>query len=569
MNVLRNQTSKKREVKWSSYNYKTLEGEIIVSILMEKVQEWSNYNVYFEKEIQKINSFEELEDSFYKNISFGTGGLRGLMGIGPNRMNNYTVMRVSLAIGNLLLDSYDHPKIAIAFDTRNQSKEFAHKAAEVFSSLGVHVYMFNEPTPTPMLSNAIRNFQCNAGIVITASHNPKEYNGYKVYDEMGGQILPELANKITESINSIVNYDFIDKIGLQKENIEYIKSDFTNKYIESVSGYNNNSYDLKVAYSPLHGTGYKPISRILRNFNLSVVEEQTIFDGNFSTVSSPNPENKDALKMVIDLAVKNDSDLLIATDPDCDRMGAGVKHNGEYVLLTGNQIGALFIDYLLSSNEFNEGLIIKTIVTNELGVEIAKDHGIEYIETLTGFKYIGSIMNQMENNGEIDKFILGYEESYGYLHSAHVRDKDAISSAWLLCKMAAEYKENNMTLIDRLNDLYEQYGYYLDVLDSIDYTGRKGQERIQKIMTTARELGISLVTNIIKVLDYSQGIDDLPKENVLKFFYEDGSWFAIRPSGTEPKIKFYYSIREKNKDLANKKLEKIKQELSRQLKIQL
>ncbi|QGS37409.1 phospho-sugar mutase [Aerococcus viridans] len=535
-----------------------------------RYEQWMGFNVNVKSELLEIANFpNEIHDRFYKDVTFGTGGMRGLMGAGTNRINEFTIRRATYALGKVLLEKKEKPSVVIAYDTRNNSKELAQAAAEILSSLNISTKLFQEAMPTPVLSFAVRHFQANAGIVITASHNPKAYNGFKVYNHMGGQIIPSEANEIISTLAQLNGFEEVRTVKIKSHYIEYIDNQFIDIFLEAINLPKPENPNLRIIYSPLHGAGYKPIVQALAEYQLSIVESQAEPDGDFPTVISPNPEDRAAMEMAIDMAKKTDANLAIATDPDCDRIGVAVKQGQEYIRLSGNQIGALFADYLTNQSEASKGVIIKTIVTNEFGANIAKIRGFNVLETLTGFKYIGELMNQFEQDNQLDNYVLGYEESYGYLADTHARDKDGISSAMLLAIIASELLLENKTLIDRLNELYTEFGYYLDDLDALTFEGQEGIERIQGIMDQARSLGEDLVTNCTFVEDYAKGIKKLPKENVLKFILEDGSWFAIRPSGTEPKIKIYYSIKNENEQNAKIQLQQLKLTLQDKLSIQL
>lgn len=530
---------------------------------------WESFDEDTKNELSKITDEKELEDRFYKELSFGTGGLRGIMGAGPNRMNKYTVARATKGYADYLKSEFDGEiSVAIAYDSRNNSRFFAETAAGVLAENGIKTYMFDTLMPTPVLSFTVRYLHCNGGIVITASHNPKEYNGYKIYDDKGCQLVPNLALEVTEKINAVTDYQSVVIKGfnacVQDDDVELIGEDVLNAFLCEVkkqSLYEEPS-ELKIVYTPLHGTGNIPVRKILEGMNVSVVKAQELPDGNFSTVRSPNPEEKDALTLGIEQAKSEKADLVLGTDPDCDRVGTAVLHGDEYFSLTGNQMGALLVNFVLSQkkNTLKENsVIVKTIVTGELGAKIAEDYGLSVDETLTGFKYIGEKINKYEKSGEKD-YVIGYEESYGYLAGTHVRDKDAVVSSMLICQMAAFYKNQGKTLIDALNEIYDKYGYYADKLDTFVLKGKDGAEKIVNITKTLREKGASLFDGTEKVkefIDYSVGVADLPKENVLKYVFEDGSWSAVRPSGTEPKLKVYYSVSGKDRAQAENKLQKI------------
>lgn len=510
------------------------------------------------------NDEKEIEDRFYKDLAFGTGGLRGVMGAGSNRMNKYTVGKATFGLANYLESKYSGEiKIAIAYDSRNNSKFFAEISAGIFANCGFKVFLYDTLIPVPVLSFTTAYLGCNAGVMITASHNPKEYNGYKVYDNRGCQFCTEDAKNAIEYINKIDDFTSIPFGSADNENIIMIGEETLSAYLSAVkkqSLYEEKS-DLKIVYTPLHGTGNIPVRRMLSGMNVTVVKEQELPDGNFSTVRSPNPEEKDALLIAIEKAKEIGADLVLGTDPDCDRVSIAVRNeNGEYILFTGNQTGALLVKFVLDMKKstLNEkSTLVKTIVTSELGADIGRKYGLSVEETLTGFKYIGDKINKYEDSGD-KEFVIGYEESYGYLVGTHSRDKDAVVSSMLICQMAAWYKEQGKTLIDGLNEIYDEYGYFLDSLDSFVLKGKDGAEKIQNLMAHFRKNGTELFDGVKEVIDYSKGVADLPKENVLKFVLCDGSWLAVRPSGTEPKIKVYYSIKDESKEKAEKRLEIIK-----------
>lgn len=520
----------------------------------EKYEYWLTFDDNTKNELESITDKKEIEDRFYKDLEFGTGGLRGIMGAGANRMNKYTVGKATKGLCEYLKNEFAGERsVVIAYDSRNNSKAFAECAAEVLCYNGIKTFLFEEIMPTPVLSFSVRYLNCNAGIVITASHNPKEYNGYKVYDKYGCQLVPQYADKVISYINNVKDIKSVKhmnlNMALSNGYLTYIGDEVLNSYIsevEKMAVYKEAS-DLKIVYTPLHGTGNIPVRKVLSDmsFDVSVVKEQAVADGNFTTVRSPNPEEKDALNMALEQAKRANADLVIGTDPDCDRVGVGVLHNGEYTLLTGNQTGALLVDFYLKFKKQSlnpKSTLVKTIVTNDLGAEIARKNGLNVVETLTGFKYIGDQITKYEKTGE-NEFLIGYEESYGYLVGTYARDKDAVIASMLICEMAAYYKKNKMTLVDALNVLYSEYGFYLDALDSFVLKGKDGASRIKNIMSYFRANKATVFPNITDVKDYSTGIGDLPKSNVLKFFLKGGSWIAVRPSGTEPKLKMYYSVR--------------------------
>lgn len=535
----------------------------------EKYEYWLTFDDNTKNELESITDKKEIEDRFYKDLEFGTGGLRGIMGAGANRMNKYTVGKATKGLCEYLKNEFAGEKsVVIAYDSRNNSKAFAECAAEVLCYNGIKTFLFEEIMPTPVLSFSVRYLNCNAGIVITASHNPKEYNGYKVYDKYGCQLVPQYADKVISYINNVKDIKSVKhmnlNMALSNGYLTYIGDEVLNSYIsevEKMAVYKEAS-DLKIVYTPLHGTGNIPVRKVLSDmsFDVSVVKEQAVADGNFTTVRSPNPEEKDALNMALEQAKSANADLVIGTDPDCDRVGVGVLHNGEYTLLTGNQTGALLVDFYLKFKKQSlnpKSTLVKTIVTNDLGAEIARKNGLNVVETLTGFKYIGDQITKYEKTGE-NEFLIGYEESYGYLVGTYARDKDAVVTSMLICEMAAYYKKNKMTLVDALNVLYSEYGFYLDALDSFVLKGKDGASRIKNIMSYFRANKATVFPNITDVKDYSTGIGDLPKSNVLKFFLKGGSWIAVRPSGTEPKLKMYYSVRGIDSSTCERSLQNIR-----------
>lgn len=533
----------------------------------EKYAEWLDFaDEETKNELLSVSQNEkEIEDRFYKDLAFGTGGLRGIMGAGSNRMNKYTVGRATLGLANYLADKFPGgASVAIAYDTRNNSAEFSIAAAHILAAKGIQVYRYKYCIPVPVLSFTTRHLNCSAGIMITASHNPKEYNGYKVYDETGCQICTEAAAELLSYINR-EDYSSVAPLLSAAGNgrITEIGDEVLADYYKAVSEqslYTEKS-DIKIVYTPLHGTGNIPVREMLKGFDVCAVKEQELPDGNFSTVRSPNPEEKDALNIAIAKAKGIGADIVLGTDPDCDRVGIAVRDkDGEYQLFTGNQTGALLVKFVLEQKKASlnsKSTLVKTIVTSELGANIARSFGLNVEETLTGFKYIGDKINKYENSDNRE-FVIGYEESYGYLVGTYARDKDGVVSSMLICQMAAWYKAQGKTLIDGLNEIYAEYGYFLDALDPFVLKGKDGAEKINSLMDYFRNNGLSVFEGADKVIDYSKGIDDLPIENVLKFVWNDGSWVAVRPSGTEPKIKIYYSVREENREKAHERLEKIR-----------
>lgn len=522
-------------------------------------------------ELLKNNS-SELVEAFYKDLEFGTGGLRGIMGVGTNRVNKYTIGMTTQGLSNYLLASFSDLKsisVAIAYDCRNQSKFFAEISAQVFSANGIKVFLFDSLRPTPELSFVIRKLGCQSGVVITASHNPKQYNGYKVYWDDGGQIISPHDKAIVSEVSKIKNIDEVKFEGKNKL-IELLDAQIDHDYIARLKSLSLNPEliqkytDLKIVYTPIHGTGVDLVPRALKEFGFSAiynVPEQDVIDGNFPTVISPNPEEKAALDMAISRAKEVNAEIVMATDPDADRVGIAVKdHNGEFVLLNGNQTGALLVYYML--NEWNEKnlltgneYIIKTIVTSSLFSEIASYYKVKTYEVLTGFKYIANIIKEKEGK---EKFIVGGEESYGYLAGDFIRDKDAVMSCALIAEAAVWAKSKGTNLLGLLDEIYVKFGLFKEHLISVVREGKSGSEEIAAIMENLRtNPPLSMAgSDVVMVLDFNKQVSidmisdlrydiELPKSNVLQFITQNGSIISIRPSGTEPKIKFYFSTREK------------------------
>lgn len=515
------------------------------------------------KELESIYDDSEIQDRFYRNLEFGTGGMRGVMGAGSNRMNKYTIRKATKGLADFLLDnepSCVNQGVVIAYDSRNHSAEFALEAANVLCSAGIPVKIFSELEPTPVLSFAVKYLHAIAGIVITASHNPKEYNGYKVYDEYGDQIVPRIANRLITYVNNVKDMAAIDASG-DSSKLTHIGEEVVDAFVDAIfkqSIFKEKVGSLRVVYTPLHGAGNKPVRKILARagFNdVHVVKEQELPDGNFSTVKSPNPEEHSALALGLQLAQKIDADIVVGTDPDNDRIGVGVRHGDSYQLLTGNQMGALLVNFVLSMKKETldeTSTLIKTVVTGDLGADIARSFGVKVVEVLTGFKYIGEKITQYKSD-PAHNFIMGYEESYGYLVGDHAQDKDAVVAALLICEMTWYYKSQGKTLVDILNKLYEKYGYYYDALDSYTLKGIEGSRKIKEIMNLLRNGNVSFIKEDYTKIDFDKGIDDLPKADMLKFVMKDKSWIAVRPSGTEPKIKVYYSIKDTDRIRAEKR----------------
>ena len=515
------------------------------------------------KELSSIKDDEaKIEDAFYRDLEFGTGGLRGVIGAGTNRMNIYVVRKASQGLANYVNKHFaNNRSIAISYDSRIKSTLFAKTAAEVFAENGLKVFIYKELMPTPCLSYAVRVLKCSAGIMVTASHNPSKYNGYKVYGEDGCQITTKAAEEILNEINSLdifnnVKHGDFDSL-LKEGKIEYIDDEIYTRFInrvkeESVLGDEQVNKDVKIVYSPLHGTGLKPVLRILKETgynNVIVVKEQEEPDGNFTTCPYPNPEIQEAMELGMEYAKNNNADLLIATDPDCDRVGIAVKgKDGRYVLVSGNQVGVLLLDFICNmrikhNNMPSNPVAVKTIVTTDMAKAIAERYGVRLIEVLTGFKYIGEQILFLEQKGQERSYIFGFEESYGYLSGSYVRDKDAVDGVFLIVEMFAYYKTQGISLLDKLEELYEQYGHYSNYLKSYEFEGSSGLTKMKDIMDRFRNDVKSIKDRKIKeIKDYSLGIEGLPKSNVLKLYFEDGSTVVLRPSGTEPKLKIYLSL---------------------------
>lgn len=544
--------------------------------IAKNYNEWINSKIISEdsrKELLEIqNNKSEIEERFHKNLEFGTGGLRGIMGAGTNRINIYTLRKATQGFANYLNNSVsmkNERSVAIAYDSRHNSEAFALEVALVLAANNIKAYLFDSLRPTPELSFAVRHLNCNAGIVITASHNPSEYNGYKVYGNDGGQITLDAANAIILEIDSLDIFSNVNtcsqEVAIGKNLLSYIGEEIDKEYLNMITdlvkihNLSKKESDINIVYTPLHGTGLMPITRALsmRGYdNLSIVESQRKPDGSFPTVKSPNPEEPEALAEGIKLAEEINADIVLGTDPDADRVGVAVKNdNGKYVLLTGNQIGALLTHYLVShKKDINyKDAVVKTIVTSDLGANIAKAYGATVFNTLTGFKFIGEKIKEFESMNEYN-FLFGYEESYGYLAGTFVRDKDAVIASILIVEMAAFYKTQDKTLIEAIDDIYKRYGYYTDALESFIFKSIDAQEKIESIVNRFRNTKeiIKEMPNIKAIEDYKYQnkynvcTDDneeinLPSSDVIKIHFIDESWFAIRPSGTEPKLKIYYS----------------------------
>ena len=521
---------------------------------IDKFNEWKE-KVTDKELLDELVSLDDcqIEDAFYRDLAFGTGGLRGTLGVGTNRMNIYVVAKASQGLANYINNHYDNPSIAIGYDTRIKSDVFSKVAAEVFSQNGIKVSIYKEPLPVPTLSYATRKLNCSAGAMITASHNPSKYNGYKVYGDDGCQITTEAAKEILDEINKIDEFSVTRKPFDSNDLISYIDDSVLDSFIEEVKAqsflYGDEiNKDINVVYTPLNGTGFKPVTRVLKELgykNIITVKEQEQPDGNFPTCPYPNPEIKEALTLGIKCAKENNADILIATDPDSDRVGVAVKDNDDFTILSGNDVGVLLFNYICEQktkhNKMpNNPVLIKTIVTTDLADRIANKYGIKTINVLTGYKFIGEQIGILEKNNRLDDFIFSFEESDGYLSGTYARDKDGVNGACLVCEMFAYYKTRDITLKEKLEEIYKEFGYYATSLQSYEFPGSTGFEKMQSIMKSLRDNPLTSIADnkVTKQLDYLQGIDNLPKSDVIKYYFENGS-LVIRPSGTEPKLKAY------------------------------
>jgi phosphoglucomutase len=544
---------------------------------MKVYQKWCDSPFVDNKTKQELLSIKdnkkEIEERFFRNLEFGTAGLRGVLGAGTNRMNIYVVRQATQGLANVinkLGKEATQKGVVIAYDSRNMSREFAEECASVLTANGVRAYLFESLRPTPILSYAVRHLGATAGINITASHNPREYNGYKVYWSDGGQMPPHAVEKVVQEINATDIFADVKIGNLSSDLLTIIGEEIDEKYLDKVEKQCQNralieeqSDHLKIVYTPIHGSGNIPVRKILKRIgvkHLYLVEEQLKPDGNFPTVPVPNPENKACFDLAIEIAKKQNADLIIGTDPDCDRVGVVMRNaEGEYVTLTGNQIGVILLDYILSQKKQNgtlpkNGAVIKSIVTTDMAKKIAEEYGVTLFDVLTGFKYIGEKIHEFEQSHAYE-YIFGFEESFGYLAGTYTRDKDAVVASMLIVEACAYYKSKNMTFYDGLMSLYEKFGYYYTDVDSITLSGLDGMKKIEKIMNGLRENPIAdiLGNTLMTLTDYKKGIAtdvktgeqikiDLPSSDVLAFEMENNIKFVVRPSGTEPKIKVYYFV---------------------------
>lgn len=563
--------------------------EAVYTLWLEQAKE--DPDVAKELEAMKENP-AAMEDAFYRELAFGTGGLRGVIGAGTNRMNIYTVAKASQGLANYVVKSFPEEArtIAVSYDSRIKSDLFARVAAGVFAANGIRVHIYTELMPTPCLSYAVRALGCAAGIMVTASHNPSKYNGYKVYGADGCQITTEAAAQILAEIEAVDTFADVSRMdfetGLAGGQIAYIGEEVIAGFIAEVknqsllSSPEDIDRNVAIVYSPLNGTGLKPVLRTLKESgytNITVVKEQEQPDGNFPTCPYPNPEIREAMTLGMEYARKCQADLLLATDPDCDRVGIAVKNaQGEYVLLSGNETGMLLLDYVCSRRRETgrmpeDPVFVKTIVTSDMAERIAANYGVRTVNVLTGFKFIGEQIGMLEAQGKADSYILGFEESYGYLSGSYVRDKDAVDGAFMICEMFAWYQTRGISLIDKLNELYAKYGYCLNTLHSYTFEGSAGFAKMQEIMKKFRAgkeyFGLDGIgCSTVECLDYSQGLNGLPKSDVLKYLLEDNCSVVIRPSGTEPKLKAYISVSAADRAAAEKIEEAMAKDLAEYMK---
>ena len=556
---------------------------------MEIYNQWlesDSFDADTKKELENIKGNEkEIEDRFYTDLEFGTAGLRGIIDAGTNRINIYTVRRATFGLANYIIKNTTEEEkergVVIAHDNRHMSREFCLEAANTLAACGIKAYIFDSLRTTPELSFAVRKLHTIAGIVITASHNPPEYNGYKVYWEDGAQVMPEIASAITTEVNAITDYSTIPTIkDEQKDLVVMLDDKQDTAFIEAVKTQviktelvKKVGKEFKIVYTPLCGTGNVPVTRALAEVgfeNVIVVPEEQNPDPNFAGIEYPNPEEHKALTRGIALAKSEGADLVIATDPDCDRVGVAVKTTtGDYALLTGNQIGAMLTNYIIESSKEENKLdpkatLVKTIVTSEFGADIARANNLGVINVLTGFKFIGQKIKSFEESGD-RTYLFGYEESYGYLVGTHARDRDGVVASLLISEMAAYYYDKGMSLYEGLQELYKKYGYFKEKTISLTLKGIEGLAKIKEIITYFRENDIKEFNNtkVVDLKDYQKGIDDLPKSNVLKYFLEDGSWIAVRPSGTEPKLKFYVAVKGQDESECAGKIANIESDINK------
>lgn len=538
----------------------------------QEYERWLQYATEDQDIVTELKEMreEQIEDAFYRNLAFGTGGLRGTIGAGTNRMNVYTVAKASQGLADYLVKHFETPSVVIGYDSRIKSDMFAKVAASVFAANGICVRIWPELNPVPTVSFATRYLHASAGVMITASHNPAKYNGYKVYGSDGCQITTDAAAEILNEIEKLDLFTDVKRTkfetALADEKVQYIKDTVLDTFLSEVKNQSvlygeEVNKNVAIVYSPLNGSGLKPVLRALKESgytNITVVKEQEEPDGNFPTCPYPNPEIKEAMKLGMEYAKQCNADLLLATDPDCDRVGIAVKDKqGEYVLLSGNEAGMLLLDYICSQKKKHgkmpeDPVMIKTIVTTDMGEQIAEHYHVRTVNVLTGFKFIGEQIGLLEKRGKEDSYIFGFEESYGYLTGTYVRDKDGVNGAYMICEMFAYYASKGISLLDKLQELYEIYGYRLNTLHSYEFEGPSGFKKMQEIMAEFRN-GLDTIgpKKVENVLDYEKGLDGLPKSDVLKYLLEDQCSVVVRPSGTEPKLKVYVSVCAESKEEAS------------------
>ena len=552
--------------------------------LRNEYSRWLERAADYGDDLKAMNG-ADIEDAFYRDLEFGTGGLRGILGAGTNRMNEYVVAKASQGLANYVLVRYgDNPSIAVSYDSRIKSDVFSKVASGVFAANGIKAYIYPELMPTPCLSFAVRYLGCSAGIMITASHNPSKYNGYKVYGDDGCQITTQAAADILAEIekvdifNDVKNGSFEES--LKNGSIEYIKPEVFTEFTEEVKRQSvlfgdEIDRNVDIVYTPLNGNGLKPVLRVLEESgftNITVVKEQGEPDGNFPTCPYPNPEIREAMELGLEYCERTGADLLLATDPDCDRCGIAVRGKEGYKLITGNEVGVLLLDFVCSQRKKHNKMpehpvFVKTIVTTDLGEKIASYYGVETVNVLTGFKFIGEVIGRLENIGRESDYICGFEESYGYLTGTYVRDKDAVNAAFMICEMFAYYKTRGISLLEKLEEIYSKFGYSMQTLHSYEFGGSSGMLKMKEIMAKFRT-GVDSFggLRVLKTIDYLPGVDGLPKSDVLKYLLEGDCSVVIRPSGTEPKVKAYLSVGADNKDAATELEKKIVEDVERLMK---
>ena len=533
----------------------------------DKYKTWLSYSSLSSDDdaLLKKMSEDEIKNNFATDLVFGTAGLRGKLGLGTNMMNVYTVKLAAKAIALVLKEKFDAPSVVIGYDTRHKSREFAHLSKNIFTKEGIKVYLFDDALPTPFVSYGIRHYKASCGVMVTASHNPKDYNGYKVYNEHGSQILEDMAELVQNKMKT-VNFDNISITDNDENYLKMIDDEFFDSYYKDLYSIKldvDMDKNLNFVYTPLNGTGLKPIVKLIKDFgfkNYHIPKIQEHPDPDFTSCPYPNPEFKEAFNEAIKLAKEKNADAIFASDPDCDRINMAVKKDENYVILDGNRLGALMLDFILNHKKAEKtSYLVKSIVTSDFAKAIAEDHGLESKDVLTGFKNICKLANDFENTSD-KHFFFGFEESIGYVYKDFVRDKDAVNAFMILIQMTSYYKKHDINVLGHLNELYEKYGYFVQTQESIVFEGLDGKDKMDKIMDNFRNNYKTEIDGLkfIKRIDYLNDETGLDKSNVLKYYIDDYSWIAVRPSGTEPKIKFYFSIRTKNESEAEKELDRIK-----------